>query len=95
MSKDVLEKFKEQKERREKDHAKIKGMFEGIRLTRLSETDANMLKLLEYVIDGFKNTGNSFDLIVEGIYYLTKRVEKLENEVKQLRTTLDTLEENR
>jgi len=95
MSEDVLQTLNKEKEEREKKHAKVKGMLEGIRLTRLSETDKGMLQVLEFVMDGFKNTSDSFGLIMEGIYHLTQRVETLEKEVKQLRTTVDTFEENR
>jgi uncharacterized protein YoxC len=95
MSEDVLQKLNKQKEEREKTHATIKGMFEGIRLTRQSETDKGILKVLEFVIDGFKNTSDSFDLVFEGIYYMGKRVETLEKEVKQLQKTVDTFQENK
>jgi polyhydroxyalkanoate synthesis regulator phasin len=95
MSEDVLQKLNKQKEEREKTHATIKGMFEGIRLTRQSETDKGILKVLEFVMDGFKNTSDSFGLIMEGFYYVTQRVEKLEKEVKQLQRTVDTFQESK
>ena len=95
MSEDVMQKLKKEKEEREKTHAKIKGMFEGVRLTNLSETDKSILRLLEFVIDGFKDAGDSFDLIAETFYHMTKKMETLDKEVKQLRKTLDTFEENK
>jgi archaellum component FlaC len=95
MSEDVLQKLNKQKEEREKFHAKIKGMEEGIRLTTPSKPVEAILALLDFVLDGFKNSDDSFGIILEEIYHVTQRIEKLEKEVKQLRTTLDTFEENR
>jgi hypothetical protein len=95
MSEDKLHALKKRREEREIDYSELKGMLEGIRLAKLSPIEESMLRILELVMKGFKNTVDYLDNLAEGQIRLTQRIENLEKEAKQLRTTLDTLEENR
>jgi hypothetical protein len=95
MSEDTLKQLKKQREERQESYTQFKSMMQGIRLTKLSPVDESLLTIVEKMVEGFKNFGDGLDYISEGVIRLTQRVEALEKDVKQLRDTLDTLNENR
>jgi hypothetical protein len=94
-----------QKTRRENEEAylKAKAFMDGFRARgQLSQKDSEFLFLMEFVIKGFKNHGN--DIITafenqvrftEAFNNLQAKVNDLENEVRQLRATLDKMYQDR
>jgi hypothetical protein len=94
-----------QKTRRENEEAylKAKAFLEGFRARgQLSKKDSEFLFLLEFVIKGFKNHGN--DIITafenqvrfnEAFNNLNAKVNDLEQEIRQLRITLDKMYQDR
>ena len=94
-----------QKTRRENEEAylKAKAFLDGFRARgKLSQNDSEFLFLLEFVIKGFKNHGN--DIIkafenqvrfTEAFNNLQAKVNDLENEIQQLRITLDKMYRDR
>jgi hypothetical protein len=94
-----------QKTRRENEQAylKAKAFLEGFRARgQLSKKDSEFLFLLEFVIKGFKNHGN--DIITafenqvrfnEAFNNLNAKVNDLEQEIRQLRITLDKMYQDR
>jgi len=90
-----------QKTRRENEEAylKAKAFMDGFRARgQLSQKDSEFLFLLEFVIKGFKNHGN--DIITafenqvrfnEAFNNLQTKVNELEQEIQQLRKTLDKM----
>jgi len=90
---DLTKKLEEYKKGRDEAYLKVKGMFEGLRLTQLSDTQKSFLKLLEFIIDGFKNTRNDMINFLQMHLLLSKKVKGLEEKVKQLEETLRKFEE--
>jgi hypothetical protein len=90
-----------QKIRKENDEAylKAKAFMDGFRARgQLSKKDNEMLFLMEFVIKGFKNHGS--DIITafenqvrfnEAINNFQTKINKLEEEIKQLKQTLDKM----
>ena len=90
-----------QKTRRENEEAylKAKAFLEGFRARgQLNQRDDDFLVLMEFVIKGFKNHGN--DIITafenqvrftEALNNIQTKITNLEQEIKQLRTTLDKM----
>ena len=90
---DLAKKLEEYKKEKDQAHTKVKGMFEGLRLTKLSDVQQAFLKLLEFIIDGFKNTRDDLIVSLQLNLFLSKRVKTLEEKVKQLEETLRKFEE--
>lgn len=93
-----LRKLREFQKQREKSYIELKGMLEGIRLQKLNRTDEALLKLAEFMIDGFKNLGDDVYGALEQqirinqrVSSLDARMKELENNILQLRETLDKL----
>ena len=93
-----LRKLREFQKQREKSYIEIKGMLKGIRLQKLNRTDEALLKLVELMIDGFKNLGDDVYGALEQqirinqrVSSLDARMKELENNILHLRETLDKL----
>ena len=94
-----------QKTRRENEEAylKAKAFLEGFRARgQLKQRDDDFLVLMEFVIKGFKNHGN--DIITafenqvrftEALNNMQAKVTKLEEDIKQIKTTLDRMYKDR
>ena len=94
-----------QKTRRENEEAylKAKAFMDGFRARgQLSQKDSEFLFLMEFVIKGFKNHGN--DIITafenqvrftEAFNNLQAKVTDLEDEIRQLKATLDKMYQDR
>ncbi len=95
MSDDALELLKKRKAEREKKYNKLKAMVQGARLTKLTQANENLLLLFEYITDNIKSTQDNLDSILEIVVGHNQRIINLEKEIKQLKETLDTLNENR
>jgi hypothetical protein len=92
---EFIDKLKERKEEHEETYNRLKGRIEGIRLTNLNQTEKNFMSILEYAMDSFKAHQDSIDTFRDAIIYSFQRLETLEKEMKQLRETMDKLNENR
>jgi hypothetical protein len=90
---DLAKKLEEYEKKKDKEHTKVKGMFEGLRLTQLSADQQTFLRLIEFIIDGFKNTRDDMIVLFKLHLMLSKRVTALEEKVKQLEETLRKFEE--
>ena len=95
MSEDEIRRLKEEKKVREEAYVKLKGMIEGLRLTKLTTAEEGFLKVFETMANGFKNIGDWLVYLYESQIRLTQRIENLEKEVEQIKTFQDTLEKNR
>jgi hypothetical protein len=94
-----------QKTRRDNDEAyvKAKAFLDGFRARgQLSQKDNEFLFLLEFVIKGFKNHGNDIITAFENqvrftdsLNNLQAKVNDIEQEIRQLRVTLDKMYQDR
>lgn len=94
-----------QKTRKENDEAylKAKAFMDGFRARgQLSQKDSEFLFLMEFVIKGFKNHGN--DIITafenqvrftEAFNNLQAKVNDVEDDIRELRKTLDKMYHDR
>ena len=100
---EALERLKKTRKENEEAYLKAKAFMDGFRARgQLSQKDSEFLFLMEFVIKGFKNHGN--DIITafenqvrftEAFNNLQAKVNDLENEVQQLKLTLDKMYQDR
>ena len=100
---EALERLKKTRLENERSYLKAKAFLDGFRARgKLSQNDSEFLFLLEFVIKGFKNHGN--DIITafenqvrfnEAFNNLQAKVNDLEQEIRQLRITLDRMYQDR
>ena len=95
---ELLRRTKELKERKDRNYAGFKGMIKGIRLRKLSPIQDNFLSLHELVVEGFNNIWNELLASLQHQINTTKilqnlgtKIEELENNILQLRQTLDRM----
>ncbi len=96
---EVIRELNEKLKKREKTHTKFKGFVEGLKAGgQLTQTEKDMLWIIEYVIDGFKNSWDDIVSTLKLQLQTTKRVSSLETKmseiesnVLQLRQTLDRM----
>ena len=100
--KEILRKLKEGKEQKEKAYIKFQGMLKGIRLGKLSPSDKRFLNIVELMFKGFKNLWDdiisSFEAQMhtnQRVSNLEKKIQELENNILQLRLTLDRMAQDR
>jgi hypothetical protein len=100
---EALERLQKTRKENEEAYLKAKAFMDGFRARgQLSQKDSEFLFLMEFVIKGFKNHGN--DIITafenqvrftEAFNNLKAKVNDLENEVRQLKMTLDKMYQDR
>ena len=100
---EALERLKKTRKENEEAYLKAKAFMDGFRARgQLSQKDSEFLFLMEFVIKGFKNHGN--DIITafenqvrftEAFNNLKAKVNDLENDVRQIRKTLDKMYQDR
>lgn len=100
---EALEKLKKTRKENEEAYLKAKAFLDGFRARgQLSKKDSEFLFLMEFVIKGFKNHGN--DIITafenqvrfnEAFNNLKTKVNDLEEQILQLRKTLDRMYQDR
>ena len=100
---EALQRLQKTRKENEDAYLKAKAFLDGFRARgKLSQNDSEFLFLLEFVIKGFKNHGN--DIIkafenqvrfTEAFNNLQAKVNDLENEIQQLRITLDKMYRDR
>jgi hypothetical protein len=96
---EALERLKKTRKDNEDAYLKAKAFMDGFRARgQLNQKDSEFLFLMEFVIKGFKNHGN--DIITafenqvrftEAFNNLQAKVNDLENELQQLKITLDKM----
>lgn len=101
--KEALQRLQKTRKENEDAYLKAKAFLEGFRARgQLSQKDNEFLFLMEFVIKGFKNHGN--DIITafenqvrfnEAFNNLQAKVNDLEQEIRQLKATLDRMYQDR
>ena len=101
--KEALQRLQKTRKENEDAYLKAKAFLEGFRARgQLSQKDNEFLFLMEFVIKGFKNHGN--DIITafenqvrfnEAFNNLQAKVNDLEQEIRQLKATLDKMYQDR
>ncbi|MGD9131466.1 MAG: hypothetical protein PVH73_07840 [Candidatus Bathyarchaeota archaeon] len=101
--KEALQRLQKTRKENEDAYLKAKAFLDGFRARgQLSQKDNEFLFLMEFVIKGFKNHGN--DIITafenqvrfnEAFNNLLAKVNDLEQEIRQLRATLDRMYKDR
>ena len=96
---EALQKLQKTRRENEEAYLKAKAFMDGFRARgQLSQKDSEFLFLMEFVIKGFKNHGN--DIITafenqvrytEAFNNLQTKVNDLEQDIRQLRVTLDKM----
>ena len=97
-----LRRLEEERKEREKAYIEFKGMIKGIRLGKLNPIEKDILTLVEWMINGFKNFSDHITTAYEIQVRTTQRIEsvetkieELENNILQLRQTLDRMVQDR
>ena len=100
---EALQKLQKTRRENEEAYLKAKAFLDGFRARgQLSQKDNEFLFLLEFVIKGFKNHGN--DIITafenqvrftESLNNLNAKLNDVEQEIRQLRITLDKMYQDR
>jgi hypothetical protein len=100
---EALQRLKKTRKENEEAYLKAKAFLDGFRARgQLSQKDSEFLFLMEFVIKGFKNHGN--DIITafenqvrftEAFNNLQAKVNDVENEIQQLKITLDKMYRDR
>jgi len=95
---EVIRLLEEWKKRKEKDYTEFKGMLKGIQLGKLSPIEKIFVRVLDVMMQGFNDISDNliigYELQIATIKKansLEKRIKELENNVLQLRETLDTM----
>jgi len=100
---EALERLKKTRRDNEDAYLKAKAFLDGFRARgQLSQKDSEFLSLMEFVIKGFKNHGNDIITAFENqVRYrevfnnLQEKVINIEEEIRQLRITLDRMYQDR
>ena len=100
---EALERLQKTRKENEEAYLKAKAFMDGFRARgQLSQKDSEFLFLMEFVIKGFKNHGNDIITAFENQVRFTEafnnlklKVNDLENEVHQLKMTLDKMYQDR
>jgi len=100
---EALERLKKTRKENEEAYLKAKAFMDGFRARgQLSQKDSEFLFLMEFVIKGFKNHGN--DIITafenqvrftEAFNNLQAKVNDIEEDIRELRKTLDKMYHDR
>lgn len=91
MTEEMFRLLEEAKKEKERAYIELKGMIKGIRLSKLNEVEDSFLKVIEMMFKGFKSVWDDIIPIYEQQLHMTKKIANLENEVKELKQTLDKL----
>ncbi len=99
----ALRKLEEEKKKKEVEYARIKGLILGVSAgRRLTATQKDILKVFEVSMNGLKTVWDdiikAYEIIlnsVQRINGLETRVSELENNILQLRKTLDKMVQDR
>lgn len=100
---EALQKLKKTRKENEEAYLKAKAFLDGFRARgQLNKKDSEFLYLMEFVIKGFKNHGNDIITAFENQVRLTElfntiqiKVNTIEDDVQQLRKTIDKMYQDR
>ena len=100
---EALQRLQKTRKENEEAYLKAKAFLDGFRARgQLNQKDSEFLFLMEFVIKGFKNHGNDIITAFENQVRFTEvfsnlqtRVNDLEEEIRQLRKTMDKMYQDR
>jgi hypothetical protein len=100
---EALQRLQKTRKENEEAYLKAKAFMDGFRARgQLSQKDSEFLFLMEFVIKGFKNHGNDIITAFENQVRFTEafnnlqlKVNDLEQELNQLKKTLDKMYQDR
>ena len=95
LSREEIKKLDELKKEIRESVIEFKGMFNGVRMTGLNQTEEGILKIVEVVCNGFTNHKDDIISLYRENLFMKKRVENLEIIIKQFQKTLDTFTDNK
>lgn len=87
--------LKKEKEQSDLEYAKFTGIIQGVRSRPMTQTDEAMLALIELIIKNDKGSKDLFNQTYQIIVVFLNKIETLEKEVKDLKRSMDTLDQNR
>lgn len=100
---EALQKLQKTRKENEEAYLKAKAFLDGFRARgQLNQKDSEFLFLMEFVIKGFKNHGNDIITAFENQVRLTEsfnnlqtKVNTIEEDIRQLRKTIDKMFQDR
>ena len=100
---EALQRLKKTRKENEEAYVKAKAFLDGFRARgQLSQKDNEFLFLMEFVIKGFKNHGNDIITafenqvrVTEAFNNLKTKMSSLEDDIQQLRKTIDKMFQDR
>jgi len=95
MNEDEINQIKKAREDMDKARIEFEGMMRVLKSIKLNETQAFMLKIIEKMMEGFVAIGYRLSNLTEDQFHLSRHIENLQKEVKELRETLDAFQENK
>jgi len=98
MAEDKLRELEKAKKERNDAFLKMRGVLQGLRTGDLSQDQEAYVQLLDFMVLGFKNQWTVIEDLYENLVLSAKlegrqeaRIDKLEEEVRTLKHTIDTL----
>lgn len=95
MNEDEINQIKKAREDMDKTRIEFEGMMKILKSIKLNETQEIMLKIIEKMMEGFIAIGYRLSHLTEDQFHLYRHIENLQKEVKELKETLDTFQENK
>ena len=100
---EALQRLQKTRKENEEAYLKAKAFLDGFRARgQLSQKDSEFLFLMEFVIKGFKNHGNDIITAFENQVRLTEsfnnlqtKISAIEEDIQQLRNTIDKMFQDR
>jgi len=100
---EALQRLQKTRKENEEAYLKAKAFLDGFRARgQLSQKDSEFLFLMEFVIKGFKNHGNDIITAFENQVRLTEsfnnlqtKISAIEEDIQQLRKTIDKMFQDR
>ena len=100
---EALQRLQKTRKENEEAYLKAKAFLDGFRARgQLNQKDSEFLFLMEFVIKGFKNHGNDIITAFENQVRLTEsfnnlqtKVNAIEEDIRQLRKTIDKMFQDR
>jgi hypothetical protein len=95
MYEDEINQIKKAREDMDKARIEFEGMMKIIKATKLNGTGESIVMILEKMMEGFIAIGYRLSNLTEDQFHLSRHIENLQKEVKELKETLDTFQENK
>jgi len=95
ISEDEIDQIEKARKGLEEANIEFRGMMKMIRLHKLDETQEMVVNVLERMMEGFIVIGYHLcDIDIKQVY-LSRNIDNFQREIKQLRETLDTFQQNK